>query len=332
MSWLTGIAGRAEALLDRMDQAAATSIQVAGLSPSTQSQGSAGQRAHAHETSLTYEPTASVGVEKESSISSKPSDSPLKLHKTKAPTQPYSPVAHPEAPPKTTPTPSSYQAFSKSRTNAPNDDSIFEFLNTPTKEVSGKHMKPKTLTRRAPSTSTHGVDSRLKPQAPIQTQLPPVAVSGERRGSEEEEEGGGEKRTAKEEEVEKLESSSGDEQLQRVREEGVERQERSQGVREETDDGVRVPDREESVKSSGALGGAVEPLDSRETGREAGRDSHGVAVVQQQPTLVGKEEEERHTLTGSSGPSEQERQLVLLHRSIDIQLTLITSSFYCSLA
>ena len=320
MSWLTDIAGRAEALLDRMDQAAATSIQVAGLSPSTQSQGSAGQRAH--ETSLTYEPTASVGVEKESSISSKPSDSPLKLHKTKAPTQPYSPVAHPEAPPKTAPTPSSYQAFSKSRTNAPNDDSIFEFLNTPTKEVSGKHMKPKNLTRRAPSTSTHRVDSRLKPQAPIQTQLPPVAVSGERRGPEEEEEGGGEKRTAKEEEVEKLESSGGDEQLQRVREEGEEQQERSQGVREETDDGVRVPDREESVKSSGALGSAVEPLDSREAGRETGReagreagretgrDSHGVAVVQQQPTLVGKEEEERHTLTGSSGPSEQERQLV----------------------
>ena len=139
MSWLSGIAGKAEALLDRMDQVAASSIQNTGLATPPRAVGGA-----AHQTSLVYEPTASVAVEKSLSVPSKPSTSSLALHKP----VPYSPVAHPEPPPQTTPIPASYHAYSKSKTSAPSDDSLFQFLNTPSRQqASRKPLTAKDLNR-----------------------------------------------------------------------------------------------------------------------------------------------------------------------------------------
>ena len=130
MSWLTGIAGRAEALLDRMDQAAATSIQSTGLGTPQRGGGTTEETTSRHHTSLSYEPTASVAAERPLSVPPKTSTSVLQSNKTAS----YSPVARPEAPPKTTPTPSSYNAYSKSRSSEANEDSIFQFLNTPSKQ------------------------------------------------------------------------------------------------------------------------------------------------------------------------------------------------------
>ena len=92
MSWFSGIAGRAEALLDRVDQAAASSIQGVGLAtPSKQRTG---------QTPLAYEPTATVSEEKAAGVASKPPSSPLMLQKSKTSTQSYAPVSRPEAAPK----------------------------------------------------------------------------------------------------------------------------------------------------------------------------------------------------------------------------------------
>lgn len=169
MSWFSEIAGRAEALLDRVDQAAASSIQGVGLG--TPPKQGAGQ------TSLTYEPTATVNEEKAAGVASKPPSSPLLLQKSKTPTQSYAPVSRPEAAPKTPTTPSSYQAFSKSKNAAPNDDSIFEFLNTPSKESAAeKRHKPKTRAKRVPLRDS--ASSQMKPPSPVSTQ-PSVGVGEE---------------------------------------------------------------------------------------------------------------------------------------------------------
>ena len=135
MSWLSGIAGRAEALLDRMDHVAATSIQSTGLGTPQRDGGTTDETTSRHHTSLSYEPTASVAAERPLSVPPKTSTSVLQSNKTAS----YSPVARPEAPPKTTPAPSSYNAYSKSRSSSEsNDDSIFQFLNTPSKHPATK--------------------------------------------------------------------------------------------------------------------------------------------------------------------------------------------------
>ena len=149
MSWLSGIAGRAEALLDRMDQAAATSLQGTGIGTSPVARSHVGTPKIG--SSLSYEPTASLGAELAPNLPTKSSS--ILGSKTRTTTPTYSPVSHPGAPPRTSPTPSSYQAFSKSRASAPNDSSIFEFLNSPSKE--GVQHKSKSLTRR-PTPKKHG--------------------------------------------------------------------------------------------------------------------------------------------------------------------------------
>lgn len=198
MSWLSGIAGKAEALLDRMDQAAATSIQSTGLATPQTRTALVGRETH--ETALIYEPTASVGVEKTLSLPPNPSRTSLPPHSQVAT---YSPVARPEPPPKTTPTPSSY---SKSRSSVPSDDSIFEFLNTPTRPEAGKSHLPKNLNRRSLTT----VSSHLnKSDSPAQSQ-PPGGAEEEKRGygegdKHEEEEGEGRMRDKNHGEREKRE-------------------------------------------------------------------------------------------------------------------------------
>ena len=179
-SWFSEIAGKAEALLDRMDQVAATSIQSAGIAtPLSQNRQGTG------ETSLTYEPTASVGSEKTLRVPSQPSNSSPALHKTRAP---YSPVSRPEAPPQATPPPSSHNAFSKSRSRVPNDESIFEFLNTPTREVS---RKPHALNRRTLNKSSSQAAGKVDSQPCVDTSTRPLSGEKEKKGSNGEGEGQG---------------------------------------------------------------------------------------------------------------------------------------------
>lgn len=274
MSWLSEIAGKAEALLDRMDQAAATSIQSSGLTtPHTRTV--VGQETQA----LTYEPTASVGVEKTHSLPPNSPRSSLPPHKQVAI---YSPVAHPEPPPKTPPTPSSYTTFSKSKSSVPNDDSIFEFLNTPTRPEAKKPHVPKNLNKRNLTTAS---SQNVNRSDSLARGRPLGGVEGEK------ERGHGE--GDKHEEVE---------------EEGRMRDRNQKGGKKDVLKKSQVIDDTdnntagEKDSSPKAVGSGEMPLDPPKSGRlsvdsvKSGSD----VIVQQQPTLG-----EGEKAPGSSDLSEQ---------------------------
>lgn len=274
MSWLSEIAGKAEALLDRMDQAAATSIQSTGLATPQTRTALVGRETH--ETALTYEPTASVGVEKTPSLPPNSPSTSLPPHKHVAT---YSPVAHPEPPPKTTPTPSS---FSKSRSSVPSDDSIFEFLNTPTRTEAKKPHLPKNLNKRNLTTvSSHNIhksDSLGEGQ-------PLSDVEEEKRGHEE---------------GDKHEGVEGEGRMRDGEREKREKDvpKKSQVV-DDTDsggggNGSPVPPQ--------AVGSGEVPVDPLESGRLSVDSGKSEVIVQHQPTLG---EVEKAVGPGSSDPSEQ---------------------------
>ena len=258
MSWLSGIAGRAEALLDKMDQATATSIQSTGLATPSPRRPAAAAAAVPQTSSLTYEPTASVTTDKPPHIITS-STSP-QSHKT-----PYSPVSYPEAPPQTTPTPSSYNAYSKSRAVA-NDDTIFQFLNTPSKQQQPRRSQ--TNARR--TLSNPPIAQPDKPVVDLNSEVPD--------GSAVVEEGGGE--------------------IEQDAAAAVEREEieievkETEGEEEETEKDEEMSRREDEVDGSHDLEGRgqIEDVSSEtpppvSSGREEDGEL-GVGVVQNQPTVA----------------------------------------------
>ena len=303
MSWLTGIAGRAEALLGRMDQAAATSIQSTGFVTPQRGGGAPGtdETASRHHTSLTYEPTASVGAERPLSVPSKSSTSIFQSHKTGA----YSPVARPEAPPKTTPTPSSYNAYRESRySNDANDDSIFQFLNTPSKQPAKESQLP----------AVQKIQTNPQIAQPDKTTADQCS-NVQSWGSMEDKERGIEKEREEMNRTKDSTPNGGERIEERVlpKEEG----EREDG-REEEESVVSVP-----------VGGEVSPAHSRTTesglmgtapeeeGDEGpdggerergGGGGEGVSVVQNQPKVDGGRKD--------NGTEHHEHQLVSLNISI----------------
>ena len=303
MSWLSGIAGKAEALLDRMDHAAATSIQSAGISTP--------QRAD-HHSSLAYEPTASVAIEKSLSVPAKPPTSSLPPHKTSV----YSPVTRPEAPPQTTPTPSSYNAYSKSRSNAPNEDSIFQFLNTPTRpSESRKTAHPPGPQRgRRPSSP---VEAQRKKSGSMEVEG--VGEGGGGEGGEEEEEGRGEGEREGKEDT----NNGGEEEAENdVPTPATHTREHSlDSTREQGEGDMGECDREEQSPSSSG---------DREM---EGSPQLVVAVVQSQPTLSGGENDKQSEqkmvscmLSSSDGDSLPYPSLFSLSHSFTITLTTLLSS------
>lgn len=287
MSWLSGIAGKAEALLDSIDQAAATSIQSTGLAtPNSRTLVGRGT----HETALTYEPTASVCVEKTLSLPPKPPSSVPLPHKHGSS---YSPVAYPEAPPQTTPTPSSYNAFSKSRSSVPNDDSIFEFLNTPTRAESKKPFMPKNLSKRTlAAASPQYTDTS---DSPVQSQ-PPNGVGEKRRHGEE----GDEKEGV-------AVGASRDENRREKRETEKDTLKESQAI----DDTDNVSASPITPQSSAALGSGEVAPDPVKSGEQSVDDVRlgevaGSDLIVRQPTLAGgKGDIENAAPLGSSDLSEQ---------------------------
>ncbi len=134
MSWFSELAGRAEALLDKMDQAAATSLQGVGLTPAKDGKISTPSPVPAdtgsHGGGLPYEPTAQP-------LSTTP-DTPPSFksverfsgggHQTGAwpPMTSSSRISAAERPKAT--------AFTSKTSHVDaNDDSLFEFLNSPSK-------------------------------------------------------------------------------------------------------------------------------------------------------------------------------------------------------
>ena len=343
MSWLSGIAGKAEALLDRMDQAAATSIQSTGIA-TPKSQSRVDEQRPVHQTSLTYEPTASAPTDKPLSVSSKPSSSSLSLHGAGTPPKSYSPVSRPETTPQTTPTPSSYNAYSKSRRSVPSDESLFQFLNTPTRQAAKKTHTPKKLSRASfQSSSTQpAVDSHLKEGG----DTPGLPVSGVEEGVEEGGGQGGGREGAR--------SSLSEGAVDRE-EEGVGREDEGLSgdlrPREDTDDGGRGPPHDVPTQFSAATGnselaaGHVTPdmplqegVESRDTvepggqAAESGRQSAGMGerdtahavVVQRQPRPEGTGEKQ-----GSTGTSQPpEHQVVGTYSSSHRSTVLITTISY----
>lgn len=276
MSWLSDIAGKAEALLDRMDQAAATSIQSTGLATPQTRTALVGRETH--ETALTYEPTASVGVEKTLSLPPNPPRPRTSLppHNQAAT---YSPVARPEPPPKTPPTPSSYH---KTKPSVPSDDSIFEFLNTPTRPEARKPHVPKNLNKRnLTMVSSHNVD---KTDSPAQSQPlsgPEEEKRVEREGDKhEEEEGEGRMRDGEREKGEK---------------DVLKRSE----VIDDTDSGGGGSASPVPPQIVGSREVALDPLKSGGLSVDSGTSD---GIVQHQPTLG---EVEKTVGPASSDPSEQ---------------------------
>lgn len=286
MSWLSGIAGRAEALLDRMDQAAATSIQSTGLATPQRGSGpGAEETTSRHHTSLSYEPTASVAVERPHSVPSKTSTSVFHSHKT----APYSPVARPEAPPKTTPTPSSYNAYSKSRSSSDaNDDSIFQFLNTPSNQPA-KKSQPPTAAKKTPSNpQTAKPDKEVAAPYSDACSLTPLSeesVDRERGGEEPENVDGGEDSTTS------SSQEKPEEEADTVREGEIGKDEKT-----DLDSGVSGPVTEQSPPTGE---GESQPRDpqpeaaGKDVGKEGGGERERDVIVQNQPKVGGGNNKEQ---------------------------------------
>ena len=148
MSWLTDLAGRAEALLDKMDQAAATSLQDAGIADTSLREESTPLRPTSEappppppsaRSAPAYEPTVrtpSPAAQGDGSVAQLLVGSASKSAMLMRPREGSAVVT--SSPPRL----SSY----KSSATAPTDDSLFEFLNSPSqaKETS-RSKKPKIV-------------------------------------------------------------------------------------------------------------------------------------------------------------------------------------------
>ena len=315
MSWLSGIAGRAEALLDRMDQAAATSIQSTGLATPQRGSGPGTEETTSrHHTSLSYEPTASVAVERPHSVPSKTSTSVFHSHKT----APYSPVARPEAPPKTTPTPSSYNAYSKSRSSSDaNDDSIFQFLNTPSKQPAMKSQPPTAAKNTLSNPQTAKPDKEVAAPYSDARSLTPLSEESVDR------EGGGEEP----ENVDGGEDSTTSSSQEKPEEEADTVREGEIGEDEKTDHDswVSGPVTEQSQPTGESESQPHDPQ-SEAAGKDVGKEGGGGGggererdvIVQNQPKVGGGNNKEQidQQLVGSL------TLLVFLNPSLSLSLSL----------
>ncbi len=198
MSWFSELAGRAEALLDKMDQAAATSLHGAGGTPAKESKpfttppGPA--PGHVDVTSepglLPYEPRAQPPSAKPEAppsfhavVRSTGSGShPVsKLRTTTPPTGKVSPPEHP----------TSTTWGSKTSQGGATDDSLFEFLNSPSKpKESGRGGVRKVTSSPA---LTKLVSPPPAPLSPVKLQ--PSASSGPTVNQGQRGEGGGGKKS-----------------------------------------------------------------------------------------------------------------------------------------
>ena len=186
MSWLSGIAGKAEAFLNQMDQAASSGLQDAGIK--TPQKASLSQTfineppTRQVNTSIPYEPTVNatstnqgaavaqllVGSASASSLLMKQSSNPIPAHTSTPKHKPSSP------------TPSS-QFSSGTKEKVTTDDTLFEFLNTSSK--SKDVSRPKTSTGYIRKTSsqriTHLSTMPRNQSSPVLSQPSVTSVSGE---------------------------------------------------------------------------------------------------------------------------------------------------------
>ena len=289
MAWLSEIAGKAEALLDRVDQVAASSIQNVGLNASPK----VGMQ-RTSETGLPYEPTAAMGAEKGDSSSPSSAGGPRSLlrQSQKSTHQSNAPISGPETRGRSPPSPSSYKAFNRNREREPSDESIFEFLNTPTKEKKAKGQPPRSGIRPVPSTDA--IVSELEP--PTRTAgVQSVGAEREKKGEKEREGGGGE---GEEEEGGSGEGREGPPEYHSVEVVGRGEEEGLWGRGEEEADGGTV----------GGGGGGEERRGVAEK-REGGEF---VGVVMSQPLSSRVELEQNEVAPASIGQAHQamEQQLV----------------------
>lgn len=179
MSWFSELAGRAEALLDKMDQAAATSLQATGVtgrqsvpqSDSTYLHAPVSSQSFSGSTGPAYEPTAQPDTRSSLSFhdgsSSHPGTRPppTGLKFTSYTSQRNATTEHSSSPPSPSSVSSSSSSFK--RQPAPSDESLFDFLNSPSKSVSlnasqssGKReagLKSQSATRPQPVAPQPGV-------------------------------------------------------------------------------------------------------------------------------------------------------------------------------
>ena len=180
MSWFSGLAGKAESLLDKMDQAAAVSLQGAGLTTSPQRNTNPPNI----QSRLAYEPTAQLPEADRSTKVAQQligSSSGAKLVAKPASTKPTPPLKSATTA-STVPTeqPKPHSSFTPSRTNdpTPSDESLFEFLNSPSKQPgqSGSR-RVKHTTAKVPHTRSRPPPT---PLSPVKVQPSVVAASEER--------------------------------------------------------------------------------------------------------------------------------------------------------
>ena len=179
MSWFSGLADKAESLLDRMDQAAATSLQGVGLSSSPHRN----PNPHDAQPVLAYEPTAQPPSKPAGEMDSGAkvaqqligSASGAKLLTRPKPTPPVksasttSIMSADHSKPHST-------SFLGSKPKAPtvSDESLFEFLNSPSKQPThSSSRKVKHTVPRVPPTKPRP----HPPLSPVKVQPSVVAAS-----------------------------------------------------------------------------------------------------------------------------------------------------------
>ena len=181
MSWFSGLADKAESLLDKMDQAAATSLKEVGLSPSPH------RNSNPLDTQpiLAYEPTAqppskpAVEVDGGAKVAQQliGSASGAKLLTRPKPTPPIksasttSIVSADQSKPHST-------SFSSPKSTV-SDESLFEFLNSPSKQpVQSSSRRVKHTVPRVPPTKPRP----HPPLSPVKVQ-PSIVAAAEGRTS-----------------------------------------------------------------------------------------------------------------------------------------------------
>lgn len=147
MSWLTGLAGKAEALLDRMDQVAAASLQ---------------------SSSSTKEESVLVTVPPRSE-----STPTLERLPTEVATKRSAPLPGPERHTKEQTSSTPRTALSQRSKQPPSDEALLNYLNSPSKETAGRGTVQKGFTSKRPLQTT----LRPAPAAQSKDDVGPVDVA-----------------------------------------------------------------------------------------------------------------------------------------------------------
>ena len=146
MSWLTGLAGKAEALLDRMDQVAAASLQSASPKKEEPALVTAPPRSEST-------PTLTEAAAKRST----PLPGPERYTKEQTSTTPRT-------------------ALSQRSKQPPSDEALLNFLNTPSKETAGRETVQKEFASKRPLQTTPRPVPAMVPAQP-KDEVGPVDVA-----------------------------------------------------------------------------------------------------------------------------------------------------------